>query len=312
MFLVILFTNCGKDFEKFTPRETTGLVEDIFNNFSSEVEVFEIKSSSSSDIILETKKGSVIFINRTNLILNGAEIDPESTLRIEVKEISGKGEMITNNLSTNTSSKLLISERMFKISIKVEDEEVQLQSGKEYKICVPNTQPDASMKLFYGTTDTGNRTIWEEAEDTRAIELNEWFFQTDMGVLTDFGYVLSVDRFDWINIDKYNDIPDEEKVEIRVQVPLDIYNGQNSIVFMVFIDNNSVVGLQFDQNTGEFYEPYGASPEGEEVSFVILSAISADEYQLGIKNTTIQHGLSYLLAPQPLTKEEIKTRLEKL
>lgn len=307
-FLIILLASCGKEFEQFTPQEPTGTVEDIYNLFSSESEEYTLALE--DELIVVTEKGSTIVIPRQSLNLDNLNPIPDNII-IRVKEISKKSEMIKNNISTVTADEFLISERMFRIGVEAAGTSIGLKEGQEFNIYVPNTQPKENMKLFYGINGSES-IIWEDTNDDRALIINEWFLQTPNGILTDYGYILSCDRFDWINIDAYLETAQDEKVEISINLPDILYNGENSMVFMVFENENSAVRLNFDQNKNRFYEPYGATPKGKNIKVVVLSSFSKDEYHFNVKNLNTNNNINTLIIPEKMDKTMIDQKLKEL
>jgi hypothetical protein len=307
-FLIILLASCGKELEQFTPQDPTGVVDDIYANFTTESEEFTLDVQ--DKYVIETQKNTLIVVKKDDLILNsGNAITDKITIRIQ--EISDKADMIKNNLSTTTSTDFLISERMIKIEIESNGNEVKLKPGSNYNIYIPNTQPKEKMNLFYGIMEF-ETVIWEEAENDRAIEINEWFFQTQNGVIADFGYILNCDRFDWINVDIYYETPADQKIEVSVELPEVLYNGKNTIVFMVFENENSAVRLSYNESTRKFYEPYGATPKGHDINIVIISSISENDFHFGIKKFSTAFNINSFMVPESMGKSAIEEKLKEL
>ena len=75
---------------------------------------------------------------------------------------------------------------------------------------------------------------------------------------------------------------------------------------MVFDDYKSVLKMRGDAETMQFCEPYGATPVGYRVTFVVLAEMGDDSYQFAAQSTTIEMGHFETITPKNTPYEEIK------
>jgi len=307
---VFLFISCGKDSEVFTAYDPTGNIEDFFTE--TDLPVQEFTGNASNGILIKTENNTFIDIPSNILVDDQGNIVTDG-VEIEVIEIFEKSDMVLLNKPTMTKNDYLISRGEFFIKVKKNGKELKVKDGYKYKMYVPNKEPDPEMELFYGNVDSGT-LIWEEAEGDQRdnIRVNEWQLQDSSNIYFDFGYELFCDKFTWINIDKYNDIPDEDKTSVCVELPEELYSPQNTVVFMVLKNEYSVVAFSPDADTKRWCEPYGMVPKGWEVFIITISSLGDDVYHFGIVEATITENDVFTIIPEEKTFEEIKTILESL
>ena len=81
---------------------------------------------------------------------------------------------------------------------------------------------------------------------------------------------------------------------------------------MVFDNYNSVLAMKGDPEVKQFCEPYGATPIGFNVTFVILSEMGEDDYMFLSKSSTITPNHTESLTPRNTPYEEIRKYLNSL
>jgi hypothetical protein len=304
---VLLFISCGEDSEIFTPYEPTGNIEDYYSAQDTDAQVFERMAS--EDILIVTENNTIIKIPSYSMIDVAGNVISEG-VRIEVIEVFEKGDMVLHKTSTMTSNAHLKSDGMFHIKVTKDGEEVKMKDGYNYKMYVPNKEPDPEMKLFFGDR-VDEMVVWEEAVD-QEIRVNEWQIADSTTVYFDFGYELFSDKFTWINIDKYYDLPDDAKTSVCVSLPEELYDHKNTVVLMIYKEEYSLIPFTFNQEDKLWCEPYAQVPKGWEIILVSISSLGEDEYHLGTKEATVVENDVFTIIPEIKTKEEIKEFLESL
>ena len=308
---VLLLFSCGKDSEVFTPYEPTGNIEDYYEAEQPDTQYYQAWAS--DDILVVTDNNTIIQIPSYSIVDENGEVVTDG-IKIEVLEVFDKGEMILHNTSTMTRDAYLKSDGMFHVKVTKNGKPLKMKDGIGYKIYVPNKEPDPEMKLFYGSKGMNNTIMWTEAEGSQDdnIRVNEWQIADSSTVYFDFGYELFCDKFTWINIDKYFDIPDDEKTAVCVSLPEELYNQKNTAVFMIFKDEYSVVPFAYDIDQKAWCEPYGQVPKGWEIIIVAIASLGDDEYHLGSMMATVTENDFFTIIPEEKTKEEIKEFLKSL
>jgi hypothetical protein len=305
----VFLISCGKDSEVFTPYEPTGNIEDFFAEVQLPFQSYQALAD--KEIFIVTDNNNIIKIPAYSMIDPDGNIVSDA-IDIEVVEIFKKGDMVLHNKPTVTADDILITGGEFYIKARKDGKTLSMKDGYSYQIFVPNQNPDPAMQLFYGSTNTGS-LIWSEApEGNENIRVNEWQLQDSSGVYSDFGYVLNCDKFTWINIDKYNDIPDEDKTSVCVSLPEELYNPNNTVIFMVLKDDYSVVAFAPDADKKLWCEPYGKVPKGWEVYLLAISSQGEDVYHFGIIDVTITENDVFTIIPEEKSFEDIKAILEGL
>jgi len=304
---VLMLLSCGKDSEVFTPYEPTGDIEDYYAAQDNATQIFE--RTASDDILIVTENNTIISIPSYSMIDDAGNIVSDG-IEIEVLEVFDKGDMILHKTSTMTRKAYLESNGMFHIRATKDGKELKMKDGYNYKMYVPNKEPDPEMKLFFGDRVNG-MVVWEEAED-QEIRVNEWQIADSSTVYFDFGYELFCDKFTWINIDKYYDLPEDQKTSVCVSLPEELYDHKNTAVFMIYKEEYSLIPFTYNREDKLWCEPYAQVPKGWEVFIITISSLGEDEYHLGYLEATITENDLFTIIPKIKTKEEIKEFLESL
>ena len=309
---MLLFVSCGKDSEVFTPYEPTGDIEDYYAAASQDAGPQVFSRVASDDIIVVTENNTIITIPSNSIIDEVGNLINDA-IKIEVTEVFDKGDMILHKTSTMTGTNYLKSDGMFHIRVTKNDKELKIKDGYRYKIHVPNKEPDPEMRLFYGERMNG-MVMWEEAQGrpVENIQVNEWQIADSTNVYFDFGYELFCDKFTWINIDKYYNLPEDQKTTVCASLPEELYDAKNTAVFMVYMEEYSLIPFTYDRDAKAWCEPYGQVPKGWEVAIISISSLGDEEYHLGYLQATVTDNSFFNILPKVKTKEEIKEFLKDL
>jgi hypothetical protein len=179
------------------------------------------------------------------------------------------------------------------------------------------------MELFYGMREYDNTRqdsiyTWDEADDNPNtwdnVAVTEWVALADsQQIITGFGYECFSDSLKWINFDVFNNIPENERTDVCVTLPEE-YGNVNTVVFLVFKDQNSVIALPGNPGTRQFCNYYTqfiqlGVPIGASVSFVVISEQGEDEYFYAKVDAVIEENHQEFIFPQQTPLEVIKTAI---
>ena len=315
--ICVMVMSCGKDIDLFIPRSNQAEVGDLnrlVNRLSSDLanEIkYVISVPCTGNRIFQVDKDVVIiippdFVDLTQYPCESGHFD------IHITVLDTKGEILVEGIPTLSEGKMLESRIELNLEIMQGSTKVRLADHKQINIKVNDPDPRERMELFYGNDDD---TEWIQADnDPNAwdnVENTDWFIQDSLGVITGFGYECFSDSTDWINVDVFYDIPQELLTEVCITLPEEFTN-KNTGVFMVFDDYNSVVQLYGNADLQQFCEPYGSSPMGYRVTFVVISEMGEDLYLFAKKSTTITEHHSETLTPVKTPYDEIRSFINQL
>ena len=291
--MVLTMMSCWKNTETFQPYEIIEQfeIEDLFTELRNEA-IQTFTAHTGQEIYILTPKKNIILID-PNTLVNPDGSSCDCPVTVEYIEASTKGEILLYGQHTITPKELLESAGEIYIKIKSDaGKELKLAPGEKVKLQIQKQGSgslDSKMEMFYGsgegaqfawTQTDGNPDTWNTANG------EEWSLRDSLQGWG-FGYECFPEELTWINIDKFVDVPDDEKTEVCVKLP-DGYTNTNTAVFMVFNDMNSVVALEGDPETELWCEPYGKVPVGFEVTFVAISKQGEEVYHLGSSMTKIE------------------------
>ncbi|HUR31479.1 MAG TPA: hypothetical protein VMZ69_08590 [Saprospiraceae bacterium] len=309
--IVMVFMSCGKDIDLFIPRSNQGEVgdlsrlmsrlnQDISGNIS-----YVIQVPCNGNKIIQVDKDLVLiipadFVDLTQFPCTDGSFD------VHVTVCDTKSEILIAGIPTLSEGKLLESRIEIKLQITDGYTNVHLAPGKQISIKVKDPDPRDRMELFYGNDDN---SAWLQVDnDPNAwdnVANGEWVLQDSTGLISGFGYECLSDSLDWVNIDVFFEIPEDQRTDVCVELPVEFTN-KNTAVFMILDDYNSIIRMRGNADVMKFCEPYGSAPIGFNVTFVVISEMGDDSYQFATKSTTIGAHHVEVLSPLKTPYEEIK------
>ena len=159
---------------------------------------------------------------------------------------------------------------------------------------------------------------WDEADDDPSnwdnVRTSEWVVQLDStgggGTISGFGYECWSDSLNWINIDLFMDLSDDEITDACVTLP-DGFGNTNSAVFLIFEDFNGIIqlpGNPDEMNFCNYYTNYikVGVPIGAAVKFLVISELGEDCYLFDMVETVIEVDHMESLTPEKMPYEDIK------
>jgi hypothetical protein len=314
--VMVVMMSCGKDIDQFIPRasqDSGGNISRLISRLQSDIAgdvITTVSCPCSGDKYFRIDKDVVLVIPPDFVDLSVYPCT-NGYFNIDVTTCDTKGEMLISGLPTVSEGKLLESRVELNILIRDGENSVHLAHNKQIRILVNDPDPRDRMELFYGENQEwiqadSNPDTWDNVANS------EWFLQGQgQDPITGFGYECFSDSLDWINVDVFFNVPEEQRTPVCVNLPEEFTN-KNTAVFMVFDDYKSILAMHGDSATMQFCEPYGATPNGFRVTFVVLSEMGDDCYLFATKKSVITPGHIETLDPRKTPYEEIKQFLIEL
>ena len=303
----LIIVSCVDEFDNFTPFANPEKISSLLNPADN---TQSVTFNNDSGITFSTDRFTTITIPADAFDINGSDTSVEIEFRY--LEIYSKGDKIKYNVPTISGGELIASDGVYYFEAFAGGTSLRLRSGIQIKVETLNDNPNFKMELFYGEFIEQDRFNWIEADDDRNMTRNVRVVeaQDSTGEIL-IGYEFFTDSLRWINVDVFVDIPKEEKTEVCIELP-EIYNNQNTTVYMVFHDYNSVVALHADEGSSKFCEPYKATPIGANVTFVVISKQGEEIYHFGIEEATITSNYISDMFPQETSMSAIISALDNL
>jgi len=324
---------CADDIDEFVPDLITDpggneLVGDIGNFFDAIDESdFTEKFSGSADwgFTIVTKHETIIEFPANGFIDPTSGESVAGIVDVDVIELRTPGEILLMGIQTESHGNLLESGGEFHLSVSQNSQKLELEPGKQVHFRVKDSSPDDRMELWYTiatqidpvTSEMG--VTWDDADDDPNtwdnVRVSEWTVQLDSangsgGFLQGFGYECWSDSLNWINIDLFGDLLDDEITDACVALP-DSFGNTNSVVFLIFDEFNGIINLPGnpdDMLFCNFYTNYikVGVPIGAPVKFVVISELGEDCYYFDLVETLIEVEHLENMEPIKMTFEEIK------
>ena len=332
LFIILFSDACQKDKDEFiatgtTVIQTTAKADTIWENESdlqvpvigvptqllniekliSELNKPIIKDSISAeqggkielpdDVSLEFP--STPCVSKNNQALKGK-------LEIEVLILRTRGELIAHDKPTISNGRLLISGGVVFLSAKQNGVEVKLGQNKTIKVRYKIKNTEGVMGLFEGKNLNRLQFDWTPINSNRDV-VTTWSDSSQEKK----GFQLLLDRFGWINCDRFNDEPNLTN-KFCVAVP-DSFTNRNTSVYIAFKDILSVVKLEGTPVTKQFCIPqsYKGIPIGKQVTVVSISNINGRSY-MDVQDATISASNAIRLQPKSLGLDDIKKKISNL
>lgn len=302
--ICIFLSGCYRDAEYFIKEGSSGDIEQFFDAVQTLETITAINPNTETNII--TADNTILTIPASAFQdINGNVVNSE-TIDFEYLVIKDKGLLVMYNKPTISDGILLESGGVFYFEARNPESNETFYLREGYSILVRSIDPNPQngMELFTGE-EMGAEYNWNTIENDEwgDVMISEWGFQ-DSTIIEGFGYEFLVDSLTWINCDVFYDLPDDQKTSACVTLP-EIYTNQNTVVFGIFTDINSVIGLYGNPDTEKFCDNYDAVPIGFNITFVSISVMGNDIYHFGMKSAVISENHEEFIVPEIKTLEEI-------
>ncbi len=206
-------------------------------------------------------------------------------VRLELFRLKTKGDFIKFFKPTTSNGYLLETGGGIFIRITKDGREVTLRPGATITIRFSDTEdPKPNMQVFYAretipylTKGIDSMHTWMRDLDTTWIKT--WQKPNSTSTLLVKGYEVVSKNLRWISADRFVDST-KPKTKITAVLPPNFTN-KNSVVFAVFANQKTVVGLDPDYPSRSFTAMN--IPIGSKISLVSISKIG-DDFYLGIKD----------------------------
>lgn len=254
---------------------------------------------------LKANDGTIIKIQANSFIdRNGDVVTGE--VEFEVKEIYGKGDMITSNAHTISNDMILESGGELYMDASRNSDPLMLAFNKPIQVEMPTTG-NGDMQLFYGRPD-GNSVNWTLANNNSVAPIS------NNNVSTGNSYNFNVNALGWMNCDKFRRNRGAN-TKINVRVPSQ-FDSTNTAVYIVFKGQNSVTRCDYydlmnTNDQGQFSTRWYSVPVGAEVTLVAISEINGEVYSAS-KPVIITANMTEELTFIPTTMDIFKANMAKL
>lgn len=303
ILLMLAGWSCRKDVEIFRPYDIS--VAEISLALqqvpAAQTQSVLVLNNREADTLFVTAGGVRIFLNHLDQLFSNAAgvVVPCSTcpdFRLEVIEIQSKGDLIARNTGTvTTENRVLESDGILHLKATCNGQELQLTQGNLLKIQIPGTLPLIANQLFSNTSGTMDVfTGWSGAN--HPVTAVEW--QVSGTPPFQLGYQLLVPSLRWVCAGRMLEEPNSSYC---VELPLG-FSDQNTQVFMVFENMQSVVPLKYQAADFRFCAPF--VPQGFPVQVVTVSKLG-DQFWLGTKEDETGGANTLSLQPQKMSEQQV-------
>jgi hypothetical protein len=186
------------------------------------------------------------------------------------------------------------------VRLRKESDELHLAPGKTIYIKYSDANPSSLMKVFHGDESNKDRFNWTQSSDAINISQNTT-------------YEIAASSLRWISPNYFADTTGA-RVNVTASLPVD-YTNANTVIYLVFKDQRSVVGMYGDATSKKFSSP--KVPIGKAAIVVSITKKGTNSYYLGHETiTTGQTNLNgnqiVALSPKPTSLSDIKAYLATL
>jgi len=294
------FSACNKEDKVLDPGNNIMTINSLFANLKSLPQTFTVTAGTTQSI--RGSKGTILTFHPQSFKNASGNIISGGTVTIELTEMYKPGEMIANRVTTTTmSNQALTSGGCINLKASINGHEVFATS---YSLAFRQDGfSDQPMGLFTGTQvtdETGTNIKWND-DMTNPVERTEKVDSTQQ-----YYYLFdSCTSFNWINCDHFYSAPDP-KTDIKVVMPDNSYTRNNTQVFVIFPEINSVTTMySYDNatNTFSFGYPSYYLPVGTTVNILVLGAKNNSYFMAYQQGVVLTNGISVSVSPatQPLS-----------
>lgn len=243
--------------------------------------------------------------------LPGTITSVQGKVKVEVRMLASKGDMVRAQRPTMSYDKLLVTGGALMIKVTANGQVLQMAPNAAVTIQLfskmSRNSQSQDMRLFYGKDDAFPASAvqnftWIPSTDTlnRASLVRDTTFQS-------WGYQVTTRRFGWVNVDHFADTT-QARTKLKVTLPPNFTNV-NTNVFAVMTSPDIVAELAADNQTKSFN--INNIQTGRVVTIVTLSYFDGRLF-MGAKTVTIAPNMTVSILPEQKTKEQINNFLDNL
>ncbi len=320
--LSLLMTACYKDMEIFEPREEipevieSGNIDEFFENVPTYKYISTFLGNERKLIV--TENNTIIEIAADIFeFSDGSSAD--SLIEFKYYEMLDPALYAFKDFPSISQKRILDSEGVFRFEAYSEGKEVFLKSEKGIRVRLENENPSQEAQLFTAEGGGADFTWIPLTNDGTSpantwIEIAEWELDIATGgqdFIFGYGYEFNSPMWEWINVDIFVDVPEDEKTSVCVELP-EKYTSENTLAFMLFKDYNSILGLYPNAEKMQFCEPYEATPIGSKVSFIVIANLEENVFNFALVDAEIKENHVEYIEPEWKSLEDIIAIIEGL
>ena len=299
--LCLCFLGCKEDFDIFIPDDPTtpipgpisGSISNFFDTVFDEGHSFTINAEEFTT--LRSPDNNYFEIPANSFIDNSGNV-VAGEIKVDIIEISSKGDMILHNVPTESDGRLIESMGAFHIQATKDDEPLQLSDNVSISIHIPiQGEWNDEMELFYGERLNDGSFNWIEADGNPDQQGNVWTGEVFDTLTQSWGltYYLQSNQLNWINCDDF--VETQELGTIHLKLP-ESYSDTNTVAFIVFEDMNAIMGMNWSTEVGQFVENY--VPMNSDVQILVIADGGDDQFYFSNFKTIFHSDSTIELSPE--------------
>ena len=280
-----------------------GLVTLKYNSLEEFFELKGVKTQNfekdgTNNIVVVGNKGTKVEIAASDIIDSNGQ-NPTGNIKVKLREIYTKSEMVISNMPTSSQGEVLESGGEIYIELtKTDGSLLSLKNGAEAVIALPVSNAIANpntMKTFFGIEDVGLNWI-PGPDNTVSFDSIAQTFD------------LLSNRLGWINCDYFYNSPDPKTI---IKLSPTISSGRLTDVeaFIVFSDINSVMGMNYSNANKEFSK--ANIPTNHQVSIVVIG-IDLETFYFAKKDVNITDNLNLTINLDEISESDLINSLNTL
>ena len=297
--IILGFVSC-QDKDEFIPDPITGDVSDFYSDAQGTYGGDSFNTS--EDHIYITNANTSVHIPANSLIhADGSLVT--GTVSVTLEDVLNKGELVVHNVPMMFSEKLLSSEGALFVSFSQNNEELSINPGSLVTIRLTDPNANVDAQLYDGLVMTSN-SEWKISQ--QAMSMESWSFFWDNKEWIDSGYEFLITESGWYSVALELNSASSFTEPICVSLPRELYDGNNSDVFLILDDYDTVVPLEMNSEKMLFCATFSNIPLDSEATIVSVSSLGEGNYHFGTSRATINMDNGELLVfPASQTKEQI-------
>jgi hypothetical protein len=308
--ILLSITSCWKDEVSFSAYPITGEIESFFEKVQNihQSEVY----NSAEGIEIVTEYGSIIsipelaFVDKNNNVVDG-------DVEIDYLEFDNQSAMLKYNSPSRLgllSDTLIDSERTLFIEANLNGELLELRDNKSINIKIRVDDAESPLRFYKGDNyDTD--VFWLNTGQDLPISNWEIYDSNEMALISVSGYEFNAQHMEWFQIGRDVDLDNfNEKTSVKVILPEELFSEQNTYVYIIFGNYNSILPLKSKDHSNQFESEFEI-PVGESIQFIALSAHDDSDFSFDIKETYITRNHLEFMVPERHTLSFILDELSK-
>lgn len=295
---ILLCVSCQDKIE-FTPDPIMGDVAQFYESVTDDP-IIEQFAADQEHVYVSPYITSVHIPAHSLVYPDGSDV--VGTVSMHFIDFKNKGELIIQNIGTYADQEILSTEGTAYLTFSQDGIPLSIKPGSLVMIRIKDETQDTDMNLY--EDPNGDIPDWQLS--AQSMDIADWNFFWNGKEWEGIGYELLLTETGWYSVAKAIHMDVTDYINICIEAPTQLYNADNSDVFIIFDQYDTVLPLHGDSENLLFCTDFENLAKGTEATLVVISHLGDENYHFGTAHATLNMDEETIsVYPEPKTIDQI-------